>query len=265
MDMQNDRFEHVLEVNCNYRVLTEDIDSDDDRSYKVFYIFTISATEVLDSSKSDSEHTSSQMMLPRDDVITSSTSEPVNLSQNSSPLYSVKPSFLEILHVAGAKGYMFTEKEIFRYLKHYIWSRKLFDPEQPWIFLCHNDRLADVFKLEKFIIYDVPSLIARYGIESPEYHPKLTKRLNSEELKEMLDTNSRLTSHSSAPGQMQSTPSDITSSTSETTTTQTSSSLLEESLRASTSCSPSTSFTLTLEMNNENEVLSIEVGRISFF
>ncbi|CAI9736801.1 E3 ubiquitin-protein ligase Mdm2 isoform X1 [Octopus vulgaris] len=216
------------------------------------------ATEILDVSKSDSEHTSPQMMLPRDDVITSSTSEPVNLGQNSSPLYSVKPSFLEILHVAGAKGYMFTEKEIFRYLKHYIWSRKLFDPEQPWIFLCRNDRLADVFKLEKFIIYDVPSLIAKYGIESPEYRPKLTKRLNSEELKEMLDTNSRLTSHSSAPGQMQSTPSDITSSTSETTTTQTSSSLLEESLRASTSCSPSTSFTLTLEVNNENEVLSIE-------
>lgn len=76
------------------------------------------------------------------------------------------PQIISLLFAIFIKGvliffvllyfYIYKLFQIFRYLKNYVWSRRLFDPKHPWICLCHNDKLANVFRCNKFLIHDVP-------------------------------------------------------------------------------------------------------------
>ncbi|CAE1323096.1 MDM2 [Acanthosepion pharaonis] len=189
---------------------SEVIDGNEDES------FDSDATEILVSSMSDSDHEPPKKTTPLDDIISSSTSEspkPIFSFSSTDPLLRVNSSFLEILQDVGAKGEVFREKEIFRYLKNYVWSRRLFDPKHPWICLCHNDKLANVFRCNKFLIHDVPHLVAKFGVEYPGYRPTVLRTSSDVPPKTASAIALPLHRHMSSPGRTQSTPSDITSST----------------------------------------------------
>ncbi|XP_064614524.1 E3 ubiquitin-protein ligase Mdm2-like isoform X2 [Liolophura sinensis] len=84
------------------------------------------------------------------------------------PLVRPKPEFLRILQIVGAKGEVFTKKEICFYLKEYIGSRLLYDPNDPRIVHCQNDPLGQVFELDSFTINDVFGLLAKHCTAMPD-------------------------------------------------------------------------------------------------
>ncbi|XP_041352129.1 E3 ubiquitin-protein ligase Mdm2-like isoform X2 [Gigantopelta aegis] len=86
----------------------------------------------------------------------------------SVPLVRPKQDFLFILKQAGARGEVFTRKEICYFLKNYIGSRKLYDPNDPRVVYCKEDILGKVFGVENFTINDVLCLLSKNCTPVPD-------------------------------------------------------------------------------------------------
>ncbi|XP_070537384.1 uncharacterized protein [Ptychodera flava] len=70
-----------------------------------------------------------------------------------------KPAFLELLNSVGAKGHMFTTRQLLSYLIKYIGNRHLYDENDPRKVYCENDPLGKVFGVAGFTIKDVKNLM----------------------------------------------------------------------------------------------------------
>ncbi|XP_077999845.1 uncharacterized protein LOC144452596 isoform X2 [Glandiceps talaboti] len=70
-----------------------------------------------------------------------------------------KPDFLALLSAVGAKGQIFTTRQVLSHLITYIGSRQLYDQLDPRKVYCENDALGKVFGVKEFTIKDVKNLL----------------------------------------------------------------------------------------------------------
>lgn len=65
--------------------------------------------------------------------------------------YILKDGLYECLKEVGAPRGPLSLKQIVAHLKSYILERQLFDPKDPKVVLCGNDKLGKVFGVEQFL------------------------------------------------------------------------------------------------------------------
>ncbi|XP_063403481.1 E3 ubiquitin-protein ligase Mdm2-like isoform X3 [Mytilus trossulus] len=75
------------------------------------------------------------------------------------PMVRPRREFLDILKQVGASWEVLTRKEVCSYLKDYIGSRQLYNPNDPSIVFCKKDPLGKVFGVEKFTFTEATKLI----------------------------------------------------------------------------------------------------------
>ncbi|CAG2254557.1 MDM2 [Mytilus edulis] len=75
------------------------------------------------------------------------------------PMVRPRREFLDLLKQVGASWEVLTRKEVCSYLKEYIGSRQLYNPNDPSIVFCQKDPLGKVFGVDKFTFTEATKLI----------------------------------------------------------------------------------------------------------
>ncbi|CAC5373780.1 unnamed protein product [Mytilus coruscus] len=84
------------------------------------------------------------------------------------PMVRPRREFLDILKQVGASWEVLTRKEVCSYLKDYIGSRQLYNPNDPSIVFCKKDPLGKVFGVDKFTFTEATKLIDANCYQLPD-------------------------------------------------------------------------------------------------
>lgn len=93
------------------------------------------------------------------------------------PMFRPKLPFLEILHESGARGEVFTVKEIVNHVKNYIIRHQLFDPQNPVVVHCKNNKLGTVFQVDKFTVNEAVPLFLKNSNAVPDTCIRIRRQL----------------------------------------------------------------------------------------
>ncbi|XP_052063896.1 E3 ubiquitin-protein ligase Mdm2-like [Mytilus californianus] len=84
------------------------------------------------------------------------------------PMVRPRREFLDILKQVGASWEVLTRKEVCSFLKDYIGSRQLYNPNDPSIVFCKKDPLGKVFGVDKFTFTEATKLIDANCYQLPD-------------------------------------------------------------------------------------------------
>nr|AAH56503.1 Unknown (protein for MGC:68495) [Xenopus laevis] len=79
---------------------------------------------------------------------------PTTIQNTEESLVRVQPALLKILQSAGAKGDMFTLKQVMHYLGQYIMVKGLYDKQHQHIVHCGSDELGKLLGITTFSVKD---------------------------------------------------------------------------------------------------------------
>ncbi|VDI35244.1 E3 ubiquitin-protein ligase Mdm2, partial [Mytilus galloprovincialis] len=84
------------------------------------------------------------------------------------PMVRPRREFLDLLKQVGASWEVLSRKEVCSYLKDYIGSRQLYNPNDPSIVFCKKDPLGKVFGVDKFTFTEATKLIDANCYQLPD-------------------------------------------------------------------------------------------------
>ncbi|XP_033626540.1 uncharacterized protein LOC117289503 [Asterias rubens] len=117
--------------------------------------FTTATTVSSSSSKGPSREEAAIAMA----TVLASELRPEHKLPSREILVQPQPKFMELLETVGAKGPMFTARQVLSYLIKYISSRQLYVQQDPKRVYCEKDPLGKVFGVNTFTIKDARKLL----------------------------------------------------------------------------------------------------------